>query len=245
MSRYLEGFSMSEEISTPVLASMSWDWRFLEDGKHSTILFLPIEYHAFIGLIVAHWGRFELSFDRCLESLVKSEALAGKKRDTLGWRTRNFKKLRKLFKTICKEWLGTKLPQDANTLCDIADDAAELARKRNMIAHGTYTYTMPPHSGLATNCRAIDTRTGEEMPFDADFLIKLRHDISHLNADLVMTFMKFAKVDGFHSLPDTLLLQAVGRSIHPTPPTERTPLRRNLIFVAHDGLSIGTVPIVL
>ena len=91
-----------------------------------------------------------------------------------------------------------------------------------MIAHGTYAYTIPPMSSLAANCRAVNQETGELMPFDGDVLKKLYHDISHLTADLIMTFRLFTTVEGpFFALPDTEILRAYRETNHPWHPNPR------------------------
>ena len=82
-----------------------------------------------------------------------------------------------------------------------------------MIAHGHFTYTIPPHSGWATNFRAAHQATGEVLEFDGDYLKKLYHDISHLTADLTLTVMKIGSFEGFliPPLSDTEILRVLPR----------------------------------
>jgi hypothetical protein len=217
-----EGLGMAKKVSDVVSAGSAFDVRFLEKGKHSVILFLPQEYHASIGLVVAYWGNLETVFNKCLDAILVAEAAAGGSRDTTGWRRLNFKRRRRLLKGVCEEWVAPRRPEAAKELGEISDRAGDLMSKRNMIAHGMYSYTIPPGSSLATNCRAIDSETGEEMPFDADILKKLYHDISHLTAELQITFQKFGTIQGAaHTFPDTELLRVYRETIHPWNPNPR------------------------
>lgn len=201
-------------------ASMSFDIRFMRKGKESALIFLPEPYHAPIGLIIAHWGNFERHFDICLQALIAGEVADGGTREVQ--LSRQFKRRRALFKEICTEWLAGWRPEEAKSLCQIADTAGDLSWKRNLIAHGQYAYTIPPQSSLATNCRASDTESGKEFSFDADTLVKLYHDISHLTADLVSTFKAFGHVEGdFHTMPDAEVLRTYRETVHPWNPNPK------------------------
>lgn len=198
----------------------------MKKGKHSVFLALPEKYHAPIGLVVAFWGHFETAFDACLDGLIQGEMADGGSRDTKEWKKRKFRTRRALFKTLCSEWLSSWKPDAASKLIDIADRSADLHWRRNMIAHGTYAYAISPHSHIAENCRAINAETGQEMPFDEMVLKKLYHDISHLTADLVLTFRSFGEVTGpFSALPDTEILRVYRETNHPWHPNpkKRTP----------------------
>jgi hypothetical protein len=203
----------------PPFAALDFDIRFMRKGKHSTLLFLPKEYHASIGLIVAYWGNFEVVFDSMLDGLLEGEKSGGVVRSTTDWRKQKFRCRNSIFKEVCSEWLSTWRPTEAQTLLQISDTAADLHWRRNMIAHGTYAFTMPPNSNVATRCRAISASTGKEMPFDEKVLKKLYHDISHLTADLVMTVRAFGEIQGpFHALPDTEILRFYRETDHPWHP---------------------------
>lgn len=194
--------------SQPVPATASFDRRYLKRGKYSAIVYLPPAYHAHVGLVIAQWGQFETVFNACLDGLVNGEQLDGVGRETNNWQGDEFRRRRELFKTICTEWLSTWRPDEAKVLCQLCDTAGDLRWKRDMIAHGTYSFTLPPRTALATNCHAINHRSGQVMPFDEHILTKLHHDIGHLTGDLLFTFKRFAEIDApIVALPDTQLLQ--------------------------------------
>ena len=163
-------------------ASFTFDLRFMKKGKRSAILFLPESHLRDIGAIIAYWGMFEINFNNALSALVEAKQAEGVTRNTPNFTRQRFKTRRKLFKSICEEWLATWDAETAAMLCVIADTAGDLAKKRNMIAHGVYTYTIPPMSSFATDCVAIDTETGDRFPFDEFVLKKLYHDIAHLGS---------------------------------------------------------------
>lgn len=203
-------------------ASLSFDVRFMQRGKHSIFLFLPEAYHAPIGLVVAYWGSFEVLFDSCLGSLIAAEVADGKTRETSRWRRKNFKDRRRLFKEICDEWLTTWKPEVAKKLVSILDSASHLHSRRNLIAHGTYEYSIPPHSSVASNCYAFNKSTNEKMRFDERILKKIYHDISHLTADLIDTFKSFGEVEGpFLMLPDSEILRINKETVHPWNPNPK------------------------
>lgn len=203
-------------------ASLSFDIRFMKKGKHSVILFLPEAYHAPIGLVIAYWGNFETVFNACLGGLIEAEQNDGGTRDTTAWKHRRFKSRRELFKELCSEWLAGKKPEVATLIAEMADRAGDLSWKRNMIAHGAYSYEIPPMSSGAVNCRAIDHEKGKEFPFDETVLKRLYHDISHLTADLVAAFSAIGKVEGpFHALPDTEILRVYRETSHPWNPNPK------------------------
>ena len=168
----------------------------MRKGKHSTILFLPEAYHGPIGLVIAYWGNFETVFNACLAGLLEAEQNDGGSRDTTGWQGIRFRSRRQLFKALCAEWLQNRKPQVAAALAELADRAGDLSWKRNMIAHGVYTYTIPSGSNVAVNCKAIDHEKGKEFVFDEIILKRLYHDISHLTADLVMGKKSAIPLDG-------------------------------------------------
>ncbi|AEJ01167.1 hypothetical protein Nit79A3_1332 [Nitrosomonas sp. Is79A3] len=210
------------DITSPknaVPASISFDVKYMQKGKHSVILILPEAYHAPIGLIVAYWGNFEVIFDSCLEGLIIGEIDDGKVRETKGWKHKGFKKRRELFKDICDEWLASWDPAAAAKLTSIIDSASHLHSRRNLIDHGTYGYTIPAQSSIAKGCYAYSNATEEKMPFDEHILKKIYHDISHTTANLVRTFSSFGKVEGqFHTLPDSEILRIYRETTHPWNP---------------------------
>lgn len=203
-------------VDEPVEASADFDRRFMRTGKHSTLLTLPKAYLADIGAIIAHWGNFETLFNLCLKGLVEGEARDKITRDVEGWTRLAFKRRRKLFKAICREWVREWDCPHADALISIVDRSGSLANKRNMIAHGTFTFAMLPHSRLAVECRAINYETGEKMPFDELVLKKIHHDISHLTADLLHEFRKHSSIEGpFLTLPDAEILRIFRETNHP------------------------------
>jgi hypothetical protein len=196
-------------------ASFSFDIKYMQEGRYSVLLFLPEAYHAPIGLIVAYWGNFEVVFDSCLEGLIAGEIADGKVRDTSGWKRQSFRRRRKLFKDICKEWLMTWRPDEADRLIAIIDAASQLQSRRNLIAHGTYGYSIPPHSSVAQECYAFNGSTNEKMPFDEEVLKRIYHEISHVTADLVHTFQSFGKISGPYSqLADAEILRVYRETVH-------------------------------
>lgn len=205
--------------ATPVTASMNFDVKYLKKGKSSVILLLPQDMCAEIGSIIAHWGMFESAFDATLASLIEGERDDGGTRDTALWRRQKFKRRRKLFCAICKEWLSGWKPESATALKTLIDRSGDIATKRNLIAHGSYAYSIAPYSDLATNCRAINQETGEQFDFDLEVLKKLRQDISHLTADLLTEFQKFGAVEGMPPMIEDAELQRIYRDTeHPWNP---------------------------
>ena len=203
-------------------ATLSFDVRYMRKGKHSVMLFLPEAYHALIGLVVAYWGNFEVVFDVCLEGLIAAESADGKVRETAGWKTKSFKKRRKLFKAICDEWLAGWKPDTASELVSLMDSASRLHSRRNLIAHGTYGYSIPAHSSVAKDCYAFSHSTKERMPFDELVLKEIYHDISHMTADLVKAFQSIGNVEGpFLAVPDEEILRIYGETVHPWNPNPK------------------------
>jgi len=189
------------------------------DGKHSAMLFLPAEYHALIGRLIAYWGNFEVIFDLCLEALITGESANGKTRKTNDWKRKSFRQRRELFESICNEWLSLWQSTAAKELVALLQTAATLHGKRNLIAHGTYSYTVLPNSSLAADCYAFSHSTGERLHFDEEVLKELYHDISHLTADLLLLFKSFGKVKGPYLLiPDAEVLRIYHDTVHPWNP---------------------------
>ena len=201
-------------------AAFSFDVKNLSEGRHSVFLYLPESFHSHIGLVVAHWGNFEVSFDYVLNTLIDAESADGSARDTKHWKTSNFKKRRKLFRGICSEWLKKKKPEVAARLLDVLDSTGTLHWQRNMIVHGNYSYTILPASSQACDCYAYNAGKSEKMRFDEAVLKKLCSDISHLTADLVIAFGQIAKIDRmpFSLISDSEILHAYRDSIHPWNP---------------------------
>lgn len=206
----------------PASASMSFDVRFMRKGKHSIFLHLPEDYHAPIGLVVAYWGSFETIFDAMLSALIEGEQADGVDRDAGNWRRKSFKHRRKLLKDVCTRWLSTWDSTAAEKIKTIADTAGDISRKRNLIAHGTYSYTVLARSSSAVSCRAINHKTGDELMFDLDVLKKLYHDISHLAADLLIAFQSLGEVhSSFVTIPDEEILRLYRETEHPWNPNPK------------------------
>ncbi|MFV2035650.1 MAG: hypothetical protein ACC631_11205, partial [Halocynthiibacter sp.] len=172
--------SKDDSKDIPPRAAVSFDIRFMQEGKYSTFLFLPKKYHASIGLVIAYWGNFEGVFDSLLAGLIEAEVADGKVREVSDWKRQSFKQRRRIFKDICNNWLAQSHSDTARKLCKISDLSGDLQRQRNMIAHGTYVYSIKPYSSEVENCSAVNNKTGDELPFDDWVLKKLYHDISHL-----------------------------------------------------------------
>ena len=200
-------------------AAIDFDIRFLKKGKRSVVLALPPTYHGPIGLVITYWGLFEGCFDSCLSGLIEGEVADSGARDTAGWQRRSFESRRKLLKDICNEWLSSWKPDAAHELIRIIDRSGDLSAKRNSVAHGTFRYTIPPHSSKAVNVRAVNPSTGKEWPITVDKLKKLYHDISHLTCDLHQCFSSFAEMQGpFHAIEDKEILRAYSESIRSSNP---------------------------
>lgn len=210
-------------------SSFSFKLPFLRKGKHLSLLHLPEIYLPDIGAVIAYWGHLEMILDQCLKGLIEAEAADKIERDTEGWQRQPFRRRKRLFKAICRDWVSTWNPAVAAELAKIADKASSLARKRNMIAHGNYGFTLLPHSSTAEKCRAVNHETGEEMFFDTHVLQKLWHDISHLAADFILAMAKIGEIEGpWHALPDTELLRVYRETNHPwnpNPSKRQFPLR--------------------
>ncbi|KSV95392.1 hypothetical protein [Sinorhizobium sp. GL28] len=203
-------------------ASFDFDVRYMRKGKHSVMLFLPPEYHAPIGLVIAFWGNFEVFFDKVLAGLIEGEASDGVTRDTLNWRRRNFERRRELFRDICKEWIASWQPEASQKLLHILDQSGDLSAKRNTVAHGTYAYSIAPYSSDAVDVRALNHSTGKEWPFTVDTLKKLYHDISHLTYDIYECFLSIGKIEGdFHAIADSEILRVYRETHHPWHPNPK------------------------
>ena len=199
---------------------VSFSVKYMSAGKHSVFLYLPQALHSHIGLIIAHWGNFEVTFDHCLGALIEAEAERGIKRESKQWKTRSFRRRRQLFRDICKEWPNPRKPEVVARLLEILDSSSRLHWKRTMIAHGNYGYTIPPFSSVAKDCFAFMSDKKEKMYFDEAVLQALHHDISHLTADLVIAFSEIAKIEGlpFALVPDSEVLRIYRDTIHPWNP---------------------------
>ena len=200
-------------------ADFSFDIRFLETGKRSVMLFLPQSFHASIGLIVAYWGNFEVLFDQCLAALLEAEQTHGRTRDAGKWKTQSFNRRSRLFRQVCEDWKPRK-PEAASRFLNLLDTAVDLQLKRNMIAHGTYSYRLLPMSSTASACYAYSERSSRKILFDEGILKKLYHDISHLTADLLEAFQKIGSIDGypFRLVQDDALLRLYRETVHPWNP---------------------------
>ncbi len=186
------------------------------------MLFLPEAYYALIGLVVVYWGNFEVVFDSCLQALIEGEASDGGKQRTSKWRRQSFKVKSQLFRAIVTEWVSTWNTQTAAQLVDLLDASLKLQKRRNMIAHGTYGYSIPPMSSVAESCYAINNSTGEKLPFDEIVLKEIYHGISHLTADLVLAFKTIGKVEGqVDARKDDELLRIYRETVHPWNPDPR------------------------
>jgi len=187
-------------------AQSAFDRRFLEEGKHSLFLYLPQELHTHIGAVIAYWGAFETSFDGILGSLIEADGEKIRK-NKKKWRNLGFSGRCDLFKEICEDWISAEYPSEAEEYLSIIERARGASKKRNLLAHGNYSYTILAHSMSATNFRAINSRSGEFFAFDDEILIGLHHEISHLAASLIMTSRKIGDVEGnFLLIEDNYLL---------------------------------------
>ena len=203
----------------PTQARQSFDRRFMKPGRQSVLLFLPEEYNALIGLVVVYWGHFEVIFASCLQGLIEGEAADGAKRKTARWQRQPFKDRSKLFREIVTNWVSTWNARAAVDLVELLDAATRLQAKRNIIAHGTYGYSVLPESSVADSCYALNNSTGEKMPFDELVLKEIYHDISHLTADLVTAFRAIGSVEGpFHTIRDDEILRIYNETVHPWNP---------------------------
>jgi len=202
----------------PIPNEFTFDPRFLRHGKNIALVHLPPIYHKDIGSIIVYWGQFEILFDTCLRALIERERQDDQIRHTYGWEKFSFKRRKELFKEIVKDVIHSKKPKSAKALLEIIDKSSDLRSKRNLIAHGHFGYTMLAQSEDVVDCFAIDTRTGNKMPFDRYVLIKLYHDIAHLTADLMTVVREIGHLDvPIWTLPDTQILQAVRNHNHLNP----------------------------
>jgi hypothetical protein len=196
-------------------AAGTFDVRFLHKDKCSVFLHLPQPYHAEIGLIVAHWGCFESTFDvylGALRSVIERQDAAGKSRQESGSLARRRREMHQLSEVIFRD----KRPRVADQVTALLGRVAELSFKRNLIVHGHYGYTIPPKSSLATDCYAFNNK-GEKFYFDQDTLKRLHHDISHATAELIDIFAPVVREKGdfpFIVIPDSELLRVYQDSVH-------------------------------
>ena len=187
------------------------------------MLYLPEPYHASIGLVVAYWGNFEVLFDQILGALLQAEQNAGGQLQPGKWKHLSFNKRRQLFDRFCKESLNARKPEIASKFLGLLARAADLQWKRNMIAHGTYRYSILPMSSAVSDCYAYNERDDRKLPFDDEILKKLYHDISHLTADFVREFGSLGKIEGypFILVKDDEIIKIYRNTVHPWNPDPR------------------------
>lgn len=168
---------------------------------------------------MAYWGNFEALLDIFLAALIEGESADGRVRNVKNWKRRSYKQRRELFVAICHEWVATWKPESADQLAQLVESSVALHAKRNLIAHGNYSYTIPPRTSVATECYAVNHTTGEKMYFDSDVLKALYHAISHLTTDLMTAFRAVAQIEGpFHAVSDDEILRIYRDSVHPWNP---------------------------
>jgi hypothetical protein len=156
-------------------------------------------------------------FDICLGALVRAVDSDGQRQTSDKWKYSSYKARRKLFASICRDWLKLKFPENSDRLLELLDTSDKLLWQRNIITHGNYGYTIPPNSSNVVNCRAYSMDRNETLYFDEKILKTIHHDISHLTADLFIEFKKIALLEGcpFIIFSDSELLKIHRDTFHP------------------------------
>jgi hypothetical protein len=97
----------------------------------TTTPIIPPDAMFHIGMLAIAWGEYEQYFDRTLCGLTMVFST-----DAPGWRMRNYKRRRELFREICKNHLEAQHPNLTSYYLKILDDSPTLHAVRNLILHG-------------------------------------------------------------------------------------------------------------
>jgi hypothetical protein len=206
---------MSEEPQEVHEAILGLKPKYLRLGKHSTFLPIPDSLLTQVGHVIVQWGNFENSFNFVLDELIE------KADHNNPVQRMAYKRRQKLLKVLAKEVLGDADKQTSDALIDLSGRSLAFHRKRNIIAHGSYRFTMLPYSNTATDFKAFVEN--EEISISIESLRQLWHDISHLNGDLVQLIKRICTLDGFdYTLPDTDLLRIIEDQSHLNLPISTT-----------------------
>ena len=161
--------------------SRDFDRRFLKPGAQ--LLMLPIgqELAVLIGTVAAQWGAFEGLFAQMGRTLAEAagddERFANQK---------GFARRIVLVREYARLVKFSKNDAGGKALLEtILRTAADLHWRRNIVVHGEYGFTWPPHSSHA-HARATGVHNGREVTIklDHDTLTRLWHDIAHLGGEM-------------------------------------------------------------
>lgn len=189
------------------------DIRFLKSGQHSLIIPIPDDLVALIGHVAVQWGAFDYRLNVITEHFIKLL----RKKPPRGWRKQPFVKRKKLFKDVSQEYTAQMFPDSSQLFREIADTAASLHIKRNVIVHGYIEIkgiedASSPTGGSATFvAHGVHKRKPISYQLTEDFLQEVKHDISHLSGNMMAEINRMGGrlISGGPEIvvPDTDLLQ--------------------------------------
>ena len=175
-----------------------FDAKFLRaDG---TMLLIPAsdELKALIGGIMLQWATFENHMDALIAGM--HEALRTEAPE--GWRTKPFNQRRAIWREVGPKYFGLLgLFGLSNELRSLSERASALQFKRNLIAHGTYSFYAPDPGKLAIKATLHRKGTAHQIDIAVDTLKKLLYDLSHLNGAFIKALLVLGvKFDRQHIL---------------------------------------------
>jgi hypothetical protein len=181
-------------------------------GKHTFMMALDDEIMVMLGKIVVYWGAFEVRMDSLIETI--SDRM--RRPSPPGWRRMSFKKRKELFRDTMREYTKSMFPILTKVFDDICATSADLHWRRNLVAHGYYELipngVLDEDGSQGIKFVANGEVNGRKTSINVDLptLDKLWHDISHLNADLLVAITQMGgKVSSIDLvIPDIDVLQA-------------------------------------
>lgn len=198
----------------------------IDPGKVKSPYIIPMytkSIYSLLGMIVTHWGQYDVFFSRLLEALIIATGETGEPH----WKTLDYRRRRKL----CRKLVSAHLANESNLrdyLLKLLDESAETHINRNAIAHGKIAskFTIKEQGVLEIALVTSFRLNGKECTreYTEHDLETISNDILHL-AGRLMPAHPAAPVPGLSS-HDTHALAALlslvpPETILPTPPDPR------------------------
>jgi hypothetical protein len=205
----------SPKVAQKYPVTASFNITYLEDGLRIALLPVPDDLLKLVGSVIAYWGQFEFHFSAAVGALLKH---AG--REEPGWDRLGFRKRRVLLRTLVKEVYGQANPAISDAFTSVANMAGSLYWRRNLVAHGTYAFTIAAMSNDG-EFRAEGFHNGKpvSMPLNHEHLESLWHEIAHLDGALYEVLSEVGEIGGYWpTLLDKEILQVYSESNHPWNP---------------------------
>ena len=170
-----------------------FDVRYLKKGEISLIIPVQPRHAELIGMIVFYWGAFEVRLDSCIRSIHE----VMRRELPTNFERMQFKRRNELFREIIEDYLPNT-GQDGwiellPVFKSLSHRAAALQWKRNVVAHGFYTYHQPidrdPQLPPIVTATSIYKGRRVEIRLTDDILSKLKHDIAHLSGRLMFELL--------------------------------------------------------